>query len=102
MFRVVFNFFFFLELQILNQPLAPATLILLNSLLQQIKNLQQLQQQATQQSIYPGGQPNKSGAYMTLTVKQQQCKQSIQALQVLYYLFWAPLPVFEFSEFFVW
>lgn len=62
--------------------MAPATLILLNSLLQQIKLLQQLQQQATQQSMYPGGQPNKSGAYMTLTVKQQQCKQAIQTLQV--------------------
>lgn len=68
--------------QILNQPLAPATLLLLNSLLHQIKTLQQLQQQASQQSMYPGGQPNKSGTYMTLTVKQQQCKQAIQALQV--------------------
>ncbi|KAK7590071.1 hypothetical protein V9T40_001684 [Parthenolecanium corni] len=71
----------YLNHQILNQPLAPATLILLNNLLQKIKNLQQLQQQASQQPMYPGGQPNKSGAYMTLTVKQQQCKQSIQSLQ---------------------
>ena len=63
--------------QILNQPLAPQTLILLNQLLQQIKNLQTLQQQ---HSMTSRGNPN-APAVMNITVNITKAKQAIQNLQ---------------------
>ena len=63
--------------QILNQPLAPQTLILLNQLLQQIKQLQNLQQQhsmASRQNV-------NNTALMGVTVKITQTKQTIHNLQ---------------------
>merc|ERR1719346_794065 len=63
--------------QILNQPLAPQTLVLLNQLLQQIKTLQGYQHtMQTQKSM--GG--TSSGMSM-LTVDITKTKQEIQNLQ---------------------
>ncbi len=63
---------------ILNQPLAPQTLILLNQLLQQIKALQTYQQQHN----YSRTNVNATGpALMNMTVKITQTKQQIQNLQ---------------------
>lgn len=62
--------------QILNQPLAPQTLILLNQLLQQIKNLQALQQQ-----IQMTGRNADSGTVMTMNMNITKTKQHIQNLQ---------------------
>ena len=64
--------------QILNQPLAPQTLILLNQLLQQIKQLQQLQSQHMNASR--SGNVNNT-ALMGVTVKITQTKQMISNLQ---------------------
>uniref|UniRef100_A0A6P7FND2 Protein Gawky n=1 Tax=Diabrotica virgifera virgifera TaxID=50390 RepID=A0A6P7FND2_DIAVI len=69
----------YLNHQILNQPLAPQTLVLLNQLLQQIKNLQQL---ISQQSIT--GTPingKQNNAYMQFSVLITKTKQSIANLQ---------------------
>ena len=63
--------------QILNQPLAPQTLILLNQLLQQIKQLQSLQQQ---HSLAPRGN-SATAALMNVTVNITKTKQHIQNLQ---------------------
>lgn len=60
--------------QILNQPLAPQTLILLNQLLQQIKQLQGLQNQ----HMNPRGNPN---GVMSVTVNITKTKQHITNLQ---------------------
>ena len=67
--------------QILNQPLAPQTLLLLNQLLQQIKQLQSYQQQhvIAQQGQRPGGPSNQ--ALLALTVQITKHKQQIQNLQ---------------------
>ncbi|XP_023022577.2 trinucleotide repeat containing adaptor protein gawky isoform X1 [Leptinotarsa decemlineata] len=70
----------YLNHQILNQPLAPQTLVLLNQLLQQIKTLQQLNTQqtiATTHSI--NGKPNS--AYMQCSVLITKTKQQIANLQ---------------------
>lgn len=67
--------------QILNQPLAPQTLVLLNQLLQQIKTLQQLiAQQSLVSSHAINGKPNN--AYMQYSVLITKAKQSIANLQV--------------------
>eukprot|EP00095_Tigriopus_kingsejongensis_P007711 snap_masked-scaffold142_size315517-processed-gene-2.13 protein:Tk07711 transcript:snap_masked-scaffold142_size315517-processed-gene-2.13-mRNA-1 annotation:"PREDICTED: hypothetical protein LOC100648841" len=62
--------------QILNQPLAPQTLILLNQLLQQIKTLQNLQQQ---HNMARSGSNN--AALMSVTVNITKTKQHISNLQ---------------------
>lgn len=64
--------------QILNQPLAPQTLLLLNQLLQQIKQLQHLQQQHSGESRRGGA---GSQNLMNLTVNITKTKQHIQNLQ---------------------
>ncbi|XP_032519907.2 protein Gawky [Danaus plexippus] len=66
----------YLNHQILNQPLAPQTLVLLNQLLQQIKVLQQLVNQ--HQLAIP-----KANSTLTLQYSMQitKAKQQIQALQ---------------------
>ena len=66
--------------QILNQPLAPQTLMLLNQLLQQIKQLQSCQQQhaIAQASARPGA---PSQALLGLTVQITKHKQQIGNLQ---------------------
>lgn len=70
------NLFF----KILNQPLAPNSLILLNQLLQHIKLLQQLNQQ---QHILIGGQmPKNNNAALQLSVQITKTKQNIASLQV--------------------
>jgi trinucleotide repeat-containing gene 6 protein len=71
-------------IQILNQPLAPQTLILLNQLLQQIKVLQQLMQQ---QAVVQVQQPMKgnSTAVLHISVQITKTKQQIQNLQVTQY-----------------
>ncbi len=65
--------------QILNQPLAPQTLLLLNQLLQQIKSLQQLQQQ--HQLTARGVNNPNSPVLMSVTVNITKTKQHIQNLQ---------------------
>ncbi|TRY68302.1 hypothetical protein TCAL_06828 [Tigriopus californicus] len=65
--------------QILNQPLAPQTLILLNQLLHQIKTLQGLQQQQQQHSMARPGSNNP--ALMNVTVNITKTKQHISNLQ---------------------
>ena len=66
--------------QILNQPLAPQTLISLNQLLQQIKTLQQLQQQHSMaQSQKPMG--GNSSSLLAVSVNITKTKQNIQNLQ---------------------
>lgn len=70
-----------LYFQILNQPLAPQTLVLLNQLLQQIKTLQQLvnqQQIASAHSM--NGKPNNT--MMQCSVLITKTKQQIVNLQV--------------------
>jgi len=68
--------------QILNQPLAPQTLLLLNQLLQQIKQLQNCQQQhaMAQAAGQRPGAPS-SQALLGLTVQITKHKQQIQNLQ---------------------
>lgn len=72
----------YLNHQILNQPLAPQTLVLLNQLLQQIKNLQQLasQQNLAQQSMNNGR--HNSNAILQCSVMITKAKQQITNLQV--------------------
>ena len=66
--------------QILNQPLAPQTLISLNQLLQQIKTLQTLQQQHSMaQSQKPMG--GNSSSLLAVSVNITKTKQNIQNLQ---------------------
>lgn len=70
----------YLNHQILNQPLAPQTLILLNQLLQQIKTLQQLMsQQSLAQSQCINGRPNN--ALLQCSVLITKTKQQITNLQ---------------------
>merc|ERR1719357_682522 len=68
--------------QILNQPLAPQTLLLLNQLLQQIKQLQNFQQQhaMAQAAGQRPGAPS-SQALLGLTVQITKHKQQIGNLQ---------------------
>lgn len=65
---------------ILNQPLAPQTLILLNQLLQQIKSLQTQQQtlQTLQKSMGPGA---NNSAVLSLSIEISKTKNEIGALQ---------------------
>lgn len=72
----------YLNHQILNQPLAPQTLVLLNQLLQQIKNLQQLasQQNLAQQCMNNG--KHNSNAILQCSVMITKAKQQITNLQV--------------------
>ncbi|XP_032691719.1 trinucleotide repeat-containing gene 6C protein isoform X3 [Odontomachus brunneus] len=67
----------YLNHQILNQPLAPQTLMLLNQLLQQIKVLQQLHQQHSVQSTMKGN--NQS--VLQISVQITKTKQQITNLQ---------------------
>lgn len=68
----------YLNHQILNQPLAPQTLMLLNQLLQQIKVLQQLHQQHTLQNTSMKGS-NQSA--LQISVQITKTKQQITNLQ---------------------
>lgn len=71
----------YLNHQILNQPLAPQTLLLLNQLLQQIKTLQQLmQQQQMAQNQGSLGKPN-SQIVLQCSVLITKTKQQITNLQ---------------------
>lgn len=63
--------------QILNQPLAPQTLVLLNQLLQQIKVLQQLGQQHTMALSRPG----QGGPLLQIVPQMNKTKQQIASLQ---------------------
>lgn len=67
----------YLNHQILNQPLAPQTLMLLNQLLQQIKVLQQLHQQHAVQNTMKGS--NQSA--LQISVQITKTKQQITNLQ---------------------
>lgn len=67
--------------QILNQPLAPQTLVLLNQLLQQIKVLQQLGQQHTMALSRPGQGGPMGGAMMQIVPQMNKTKQQIASLQ---------------------
>ncbi|BES99135.1 Trinucleotide repeat containing 6C [Nesidiocoris tenuis] len=76
----------FLSPQILNQPLAPQTLLLLNQLLQQIKQLQQLQGAIVQhhQLMSSGnglGKPSSSSQVLQMSVQITKTKQQITNLQ---------------------
>jgi trinucleotide repeat-containing gene 6 protein len=70
-------------IQILNQPLAPQTLILLNQLLQQIKVLQQYMQQQAMVQVQP--LKGSSNAVLHISVQITKAKQQIQNLQVTQY-----------------
>ncbi|XP_014240799.1 protein Gawky [Cimex lectularius] len=70
----------YLTPQILSQPLAPQTLILLNQLLQQIKNLQQLMQHHTV-ILNPLNKPTSSNQLLQITVQITKTKQQIGNLQ---------------------
>lgn len=82
----------YLNHQILNQPLAPQTLVLLNQLLQQIKNLQQLanQQAIAQNQPCLGMKPNNNHIlqYNVLITKTKQqisnLQNQIAAQQAMY------------------
>ncbi|KAI4455914.1 trinucleotide repeat-containing protein [Holotrichia oblita] len=82
----------YLNHQILNQPLAPQTLVLLNQLLQQIKNLQQLANQQTiaQNQGCLGMKPNNNHIlqYNVLITKTKQqisnLQNQIAAQQAMY------------------
>jgi trinucleotide repeat-containing gene 6 protein len=65
--------------QILNQPLAPQTLILLNQLLQQIKTLQTLQQNHTLAQTQKG--MSNSSQLLSISVNITKTKQHIANLQ---------------------
>ncbi|XP_034939131.1 trinucleotide repeat-containing gene 6C protein isoform X3 [Chelonus insularis] len=67
----------YLNQQILNQPLAPSTLFLLNQLLQQIKVLQQLHQQHSVQSSLKGNGQH----VLQISVQITKTKQQIANLQ---------------------
>lgn len=67
----------YLNHQILQQPLAPQTLLLLNQLLQQIKVLQQLHQQHTVQNTIKGNSQN----VLQISVQITKTKQQIANLQ---------------------
>ena len=64
--------------QILNQPLAPQTLVLLNQLLQQIKVLQQLGQQM---ALSRPNQGPMSGQMLQMVSQMNKTKQQIASLQ---------------------
>lgn len=70
----------YLNHQILNQPLAPQTLILLNQLLQQIKLLQQLMQQQAMIQVQPLNK-GSSNTVLHLSVQITKSKQQIHNLQ---------------------
>lgn len=72
-----------LNAQILNQPLAPQTLLLLNQLLQQIKALQNCQQQhaMTQAAGARGNGPQNQNALLHISVQITKHKQQITNLQ---------------------
>lgn len=67
----------YLNQQILNQPLAPPTLLLLNQLLQQIKVLQQLHQQHSMQNPLKGN----GEIILRISVQITKTKQQIANLQ---------------------
>lgn len=71
----------YLNHQILNQPLAPQTLVLLNQLLQQIKNLQQITSQQTVAQAHGIGS-KQNNALLHCSVLITKCKQQISNLQV--------------------
>uniref|UniRef100_A0A0A9Y428 Protein Gawky n=1 Tax=Lygus hesperus TaxID=30085 RepID=A0A0A9Y428_LYGHE len=71
----------FLSPQILNQPLAPQTLLLLNQLLQQIKTLQQLTQQMQHHQLMSGNSLGKSNQVLQISVQITKTKQQITNLQ---------------------
>lgn len=71
----------YLNHQILNQPLAPQTLIMLNQLLQQIKILQQnVQIQAA-----VANNPKSGPAMVTAAIAINKARQQIASLQVKYF-----------------
>lgn len=73
----------YLNHQILNQPLAPQTLIMLNQLLQQIKILQQnVQIQAA-----VANNPKSGPAMVTAAIAINKARQQIASLQVKYIIF---------------
>merc|ERR1719295_517034 len=71
------------QLRLLNQPLAPQTLLLLNQLLQQIKALQSCQQQhaMTQAAGARGNGPQNQNALLHISVQITKHKQQITNLQ---------------------
>lgn len=72
----------YLNHQILNQPLAPQTLILLNQLLQQIKTLQQLMAQQNMAQSQGSLDKRNSNVILQCSVLITKTKQQIQNLQV--------------------
>lgn len=70
----------YLNHQILNQPLAPQTLVLLNQLLQQIKTLQQITSQQSMAQVHSLGN-KQSNALLHCSVLITKTKQQISNLQ---------------------
>lgn len=71
----------YLNHQILNQPLAPQTLLLLNQLLQQIKSLQQLMQQQQMAQNQGGSLGKPNSIVLQCSVLITKTKQQITNLQ---------------------
>lgn len=76
----------YLNPQILNQPLAPSTLMLLNSMLSQINVLQKFSQQQAlwQAQAHISKNSNSSQSLLQLNINIAKTKQQIQNLQVQY------------------
>lgn len=74
----------YLNPQILNQPLAPSTLMLLNSMLSQINVLQKFSQQQALWQAQAHISKNSSQSLLQLNINIAKTKQQIQNLQVQY------------------
>lgn len=74
----------YLNPQILNQPLAPSTLMLLNSMLTQINVLQKFSQQQALWQAQAHISKNSSQSLLQLNINIAKTKQQIQNLQVHY------------------
>lgn len=72
----------YLNPQILNQPLAPSTLMLLNSMLTQINVLQKFSQQQALWQAQAHISNNSSQSLLQLNINIAKTKQQIQNLQV--------------------
>lgn len=82
----------YLNPQILNQPLAPNSLMLLNSMLSQISVLQKLVQQHSLCQAQAHLNKNSSHHLLQLNIHITKTKQQIQNLQVS-----VILPIFELN-----
>lgn len=74
----------YLKRQILNQPLAPGMLVLLNNLLRDINELQKLSQRLNSLATQPS-HPNTSNNIMQINMLINKTKAQIESTQVGYF-----------------